>query len=387
MHVAMVNRMAAITRGGGEIWDLQVAERLDRGDVDVTVVTGAPLRGDVPDPVERVESRSVRTPHLLETAHALPPGPAGALADLDLYLFARRCRATVRDLDPDVLYVNAWPQLARLRRVVDAPTVLKLNGPPHSLLHDVVDPFSDSYDRLEAFDAVVTTGVTTETVAERSGVEPVEINPGVDTSRFRPAPVDADDASSSTPLHDAGGDDVMELLFVGRFVPAKDLPSLLDAVERVQERLDIHLTLVGGGPLRDRIARRIEREEMGGTVTLSGYVDNDDLPAYYRAADAVALSSRHENYPIVLLEAMSCGTPAIAPDVGAVDAIVTDGEDGLLYPAGDSAALADAVRKLHDDPDRRERMGERARERAVADFDWGDRTDRFEELCRSLLAD
>lgn len=252
-----------------------------------------------------------------------------------------------------------------------------MHGPPHSLWYDIINPFTNSYRELEEYDAIVTIGVTTGDVIDHTSHDPVEINPGVDTTAFSPTEGDG------APVEDDGGP--LDLLFVGRFVRTKDLPLLVDAVAGLPEPVSVRLRLVGDGPRRAAVGRRVEDAGLEDVVTFEGYVANEDLPACYRGSDAVVLSSRRENYPIVLLEAMSCGLPVVAPDVGAVDRIVTDGEDGLLYAPGNVGGLRERLVRLHDEPDLRAALGERARRRAVESFDWGERAGQLEALYADLL--
>ncbi|MUV88835.1 glycosyltransferase [Halapricum sp. CBA1109] len=317
MRVAFVNRMLGIRRSGGGMWDYRMAEQLRERGVDVTFYVAEPLTGELTEDLSPFECVPVPTPHLQDIAYAAPRGIGGVLADIDARVFASRVHAKLVDEAFDVVQYNTNREFARYTDRVDAPTVLKLNGPPYSLYRDVLNPFTESsYDVLEAFDAVVTTGATTEAVRERSGVEPVEINPGVDTDQFTPGarPVDGP-----------------RFLFVGRFVPAKNLTTLVDAFATVRDRCpDAELTLVGDGPLRDKVAERVRENELDAAVTLPGYVPNEDIPEYYRDATAFVLASSHESFGIVLLEAMSAGIPVVAPAIDAIPRIVDDGENGLL---------------------------------------------------------
>lgn len=379
MEVAFVNRMLCHHRGGGEIWDLRMAENLRDMGVDVTFVVAAPFRGECPNPVEGIPSVYVRTPYLLDLAYTLPPGPAGVLADADIFAFARRAASEINDVDPDILHINTWPHFASIADSFDGPSVIKMNGPPHSLWFDLINPFTSSYKMLDRYDAVVTTGITTEAVAERTSHEPVEINPGVDTETFSPSSPE----NEATNKH-RDDRDVLEILFVGRFVRTKNLSLLVDAVTSLPSRIDAHLTLVGDGPRRAAVRRHVEGAALDDVVTFEGYVSNQALPDYYRNNDVFTLSSRRENYPIVLLEAMSCGTPVVAPDTGAIDSIVTHREDGLLYESGSVEGLRDHLVQLHDNPKFRDKLGNQARLRALQSFDWGDRAERLEELYTTL---
>jgi D-inositol-3-phosphate glycosyltransferase len=104
------------------------------------------------------------------------------------------------------------------------------------------------------------------------------------------------------------------------------------------------------------------RDELGlqDLITFLGARDQDSLQYYYAAADVLVMPSHYESFGMVALEAMACGTPVIASDVGGLSTLVQDGKTGFRVKVNDSAALASAIEKLMDDEARRRRMGYRA---------------------------
>lgn len=369
--------MMGFTRGGGEIWDLEMASHLRDLGVEVTFVIATPLRGSVPTPVESFPTVDVPVPHLQEHALAAPRGIGGVLADIDANVFARRVAATLDDRSTfDLLHVNSLPEFAPFIERFDQPVTTKLNGPPHSLWYDRLHPWRSSYDLLEQFVAIVTTGMTTEVVESSTAHDRiVPINPGVDTEHFTPGDGRAE------------GEGPFRLLFVGRFVPAKHLQLLIDAVATLADRWDIELQLVGDGPLRETIQGRIEHHDLADTVKLVGYVDNRELPSYYREADLFVLSSRTDNCPITIMEAMSCGTPVVAPQLGWIPHLVEDGVTGCLYDTGDEAALVAGIETLLANSTTRREMANQARDTAVDQFDWSQRASRLRELFETVHSD
>jgi len=364
MDVAIINRMLGISRGGGEMWDLKMAEHLRELGVEVTFYLGKPLRSDLPDPPTEFDYIEIPTPHLRDIAYAAPRGIGGVIMDVDDYEFTRRAARTVHDRDHDIVHITGRPSFGRYVSDLDRPVTIKMNGPPHSFFLDIVHPRKSSYSFLPKFDAVVATGIACPKIREQSDCDVTQINPGVDTDQFTP-----DDTSSTG----------KSILFVGRFVPAKNLPALLEAFAEV---LSAHpgatLTLVGDGPLRSRVESKIDDLGIRESVHLPGYVGNDDLPAYYHRADVVALSSRTENHPIVLLEAMSCATPVVAPSIGWIPHMVDHERNGLLFDTQDE--LADHLDSLLSDPDRRREYGEHGRRTAVEGFDWSQRAKELQRL-------
>lgn len=162
------------------------------------------------------------------------------------------------------------------------------------------------------------------------------------------------------------------LLFVGR---------LQDAVKRVSVILrtfaallsnfpDLHLAVVGTGPDHARL-ERLAAELTPGQVTFLGWIGEPGRKAmYYNAAEALLLPSTQEGFPTVIGEALCCGTPVIASDIGGCGELVRDGETGWLIPPGSEEHLRAAVMRLLKDPDA-SKMRHRAREAAVERVDPG----------------
>ncbi len=111
----------------------------------------------------------------------------------------------------------------------------------------------------------------------------------------------------------------------------------------------------------------------------------DDMPALYASVDVVVLPSYREGLPKSLIEAAACGLPLVATDVPGCHEVITDGEDGLLVPVRDAAALAAAIARLLDDRELAARLGIAARNKALAEFDERIVIERTIEVYRELL--
>jgi glycosyltransferase involved in cell wall biosynthesis len=374
MKLAMINRMLGFNRGGGEMWDLNIARELENLGVDVTFVIARPLFGEVPNPVDDFETIRIPTPHLKDLSYAAPKGIGGLLADIDSQFFTRRVASRLANSDHDLIHVNSDPRFGRVVFQLDRPVTIKMNGPPHSLWHDYVNPVSSSYDFFSLFDAVIATGITTPEIERHTECEVTTINPGVDTDLFHP---DGESVS-----FDAG----TTLLWVGRFVPAKNLSLLLEGFSTIHERFpDTELVLVGDGPLRDDVESEIRKRGLESAVTLKGYVPNERLPAYYRGADVFVLSSRTENHPIVLLEAMSTATPVIAPEIGYIPNMIEDGSTGLLYEGNSKCRFVDSLVKIISDKEVRYEVALQSRSVTIERFDWEVRAKQFKEIIQNTL--
>ena len=147
------------------------------------------------------------------------------------------------------------------------------------------------------------------------------------------------------------------LAFAGRLGAAKALEVAFAAVAELD---GVTLLLAGDGPERATLERRAAELALGERARFLGALGRDEVLRLFRAADASVLSSAWENFPHTLVEALAVGTPVVATAVGGVPEIVRDGENGLLVPVGDSAALAAALRRFLGDADLQARLRERA---------------------------
>jgi starch synthase len=154
----------------------------------------------------------------------------------------------------------------------------------------------------------------------------------------------------------------------------KGLDLLLDAWERVcRERTgrDLRLLLVGTGQDAEELRQRIAAMELRSVIWLNGFVhDRAAIRRYLSAADVYAFPSRHEGFPVALIEAMACGLPVVAADAQGVPDILEGGEasGGLIAPRNDTAALAQALGRVLDDEVWSRELGKRARGRVEACF-------------------
>ena len=148
--------------------------------------------------------------------------------------------------------------------------------------------------------------------------------------------------------------------FVGRFVPVKNLPLLVEAFAAVhREAPDTRLLLIGDGECRDRIAAQISAQGLQSAVEFSGW--REDLWNVYRDIDVLVLTSLNEGTPVAVIEAMAAALPVIVTDVGGVPDLV-DGSTGILVPSGSVGQLTTAMLRLARSLDLRRRLGAAGRE-------------------------
>jgi glycosyltransferase involved in cell wall biosynthesis len=161
-------------------------------------------------------------------------------------------------------------------------------------------------------------------------------------------------------------DDVV-FSYVGRFVPIKDLPTLVRAFATVAARTrGVRLLLVGDGELRGPLERLARELGLTDRVHFTGW--RRDLGAVYGATDVGVLSSINEGTPVALIETMVAGRPVVSTDAGGVRDIVAHERTGLVVPSGDAGVLADAMERLVRDPELRARLGRAARTEIASRF-------------------
>lgn len=148
------------------------------------------------------------------------------------------------------------------------------------------------------------------------------------------------------------------LVFAGRLVRQKNVTLALEALAQLPQA---RLELLGDGPDRGELERRAAELGLHGRVVFRGSQPREQVLRALARAQAAVLPSDWENLPHAAVEALALGTPVIATPVGGVPEVVEDGVNGLLFPPGASARLADAVRRLLDDPALRERLAQGAR--------------------------
>jgi glycosyltransferase involved in cell wall biosynthesis len=172
---------------------------------------------------------------------------------------------------------------------------------------------------------------------------------------------------------------------VCRIHPQKALEVLVAAAEILRsDHPALRVLIVGDGPARPEIEREIERRGVGGTVEMLG--ERTDVPDLIAAMDVAVNCSDFEGMPLAVIEFMAAAKPIVATRVGGLTDLIEDGVDGRLVEPRDPAALARSVSELLADPEQAARLGERARERQVREFDIDVTAQRIGRLYEELVA-
>ncbi len=205
-----------------------------------------------------------------------------------------------------------------------------------------------------------------ELMRDRIGIEEriLHVLPnGIEVERYEPP------ASVERNRHEA--------VCVASLTPVKNHAMLIDAWSEVIERIpEARLTLVGDGALRGDLHGKAHARGIGQSITFAGLTA--DVRPFLWKASVFVMSSHREGLPLSLLEAMSAGLACVAPSVGGIPQALAHGDAGVLVPAGDASALAEALAALLSDPGACRRLGERAHRQAAERYSLRACADRIE---------
>lgn len=204
------------------------------------------------------------------------------------------------------------------------------------------------------------------------------ISNGIDTKNFSPMHTQMEAKNK------LGLTDKVVVAFIGRLSPQKSLPTLLSALERSLPACPkLHLLLIGDGPERDLLEEQARRLGICDHVEFLG--NQPDVRPYLNAADIFVLPSKSEGISNALLEAMSAGLACLATTVGGNFDILDGGRCGVLLPPGDVSAWSNSLIEMGNNPEKRQSLGDAARERVQAHFDFSVVGSLYEDLYTELL--
>lgn len=171
---------------------------------------------------------------------------------------------------------------------------------------------------------------------------------------------------------------------VGRLTPVKGFPHLIKAAQILAEQgLPVRLWLVGDGTLNEELRRLAQDLGVADRVVMLGH--REDTYELLQAMDMFVLPSLHEGIPMALLEAMAAGLPVIATWVGGIPEVIEDHVSGILVEPGDPSSLALMCRRLMDDAELSERLGQAARARVKERFSSGAMAAEVANIYRRLI--
>ncbi|WP_137938922.1 TIGR03088 family PEP-CTERM/XrtA system glycosyltransferase [Chitinivorax sp. B] len=294
----------------------------------------------------------------------------------------------LRELKPDLLHTRNlatlegqfWAVLAGIKHRIHSE---------HGRDADDIDGHNIKYQRLRRlFRPLVQHQIALSKDLQRYLVERIFVPPsglsqiynGVDDQRFSPAQAGRADVTGS-PFN--GRDDLIVIGTVGRLQPVKDQVNLAEAFGRLiarnpQYRSFVRLAIVGDGSLKDKVVGKLDAAQVLDLAWLPGA--RHDVPELMRAFDIFVLPSLAEGISNTILEAMACGLPVVATDVGGNGELILHDQTGLLVPKADPAALADTLDRYVTDAVLRRAHGMAGRQRIEQEFSLTKMVERYSDI-------
>jgi phosphatidylinositol alpha-1,6-mannosyltransferase len=218
---------------------------------------------------------------------------------------------------------------------------------------------------------------------QRAKLAMVKIAPGIDTQHFRPR--NSEDLRKSLNLAEK-----KVIVCVARLVHRKGQDRLIEAMPQILRSIpNAHLLIVGEGPYRQHLVKRVDQLEIKEDVTFVGRIGYEQLPEYICVGDLFAMPSRSrfwglevEGLGISYLEASACGLPVIAGASGGAPDAVDEGKSGVVVSGVDNDAIAKAVIQFLNDPETSKTIGHYGRNWVVEKWRWEIWSEAFEQLLK-----
>jgi len=167
------------------------------------------------------------------------------------------------------------------------------------------------------------------------------------------------------------------------FRPIKRIPDIIRAFKIISKEIDCKLSLIGNGPERHEAEEMAKNLRISESVEFLGNVKN--VQEIVGKSDIFLLPSEDESFGLAALEAMSCGVPVVATNVGGLKELISHGVDGYLTGVGDPEALANYSLEILQDPELQEKLGRNAREKVLRTYTPDKIVPQYEDLYKDIL--
>jgi glycosyltransferase involved in cell wall biosynthesis len=180
----------------------------------------------------------------------------------------------------------------------------------------------------------------------------------------------------------------VRILFIGRLSEAKGVADLIDALALLkQSSIPFKALVAGTGPLEVNLKRKAEKKGLSDAVDFIGWVARDDIDELYDWTDVFVGPSISEALGVVFIEAGMHGVPVVSTKVGGIPDIVLNNKTGITVSPNSPQEIADAIRRLVDNPDLYRSMGKAAYKHVVSSFAWDSVIPRYSDLYEQTVND
>lgn len=306
-----------------------------------------------------------------------------SVGKLSYALTADRLRRLVKKLRPDLVHSHSAGGYALMGRLSGGrPWILSVYGadvydvPTRSFIHKTIVGHM-----LASADQVLSTShaMVKQVSSLYPSLPPPIVTPfGVDTKLFAPTP------------RRAGGQAVIKIGMVKKLDPKYGVDILLQAFELVAGRYgsSVELHIVGEGSERTRLLAMRDESKWSDQIHFHGPVPNTEVPVFLNDWDIFVVPSRFESesFGVAAVEASAAGLPVIVSDVGGLPEVVDHERTGLVVRREDPTALADAIARLIDNPEERQRLGSAGRGKVEEMYDWRKNVEQMIQIYEDVLA-
>lgn len=331
--------------------------------MDVTRYLFPPgIRGLFSGGLELLRSGPRRWWRCAKTIQQIPDaGPGAKIRMVALVVLAARLAVIARQQQLKHIHVHSCADSSML-----ALFAHHLSGMQYSMtLHGPVSMYGCA-QRLKWHHAAFGIAVSKRLRQEVLDVVGTDVEDRVEVA---PMGVALDVFERSKPYQAAAADGPWRLVTCGRLHYGKGHQDLIDAIRILKDKgRSVHLTILGEGPARPDLEKKITHLELEDEVRLAGAVSEEQVRDHLEAAHLFALGSHDEAIGVATMEAMAMKLPVVVTDVGGVRELVREDVDGLLVPSQNSNVMASSIERILEEPDLAVRMGEAGAERVLRSF-------------------
>ncbi|MEM6451574.1 MAG: hormogonium polysaccharide biosynthesis glycosyltransferase HpsO [Cyanobacteria bacterium P01_D01_bin.105] len=331
-----------------------------------------------------VQSKKIETQPKQEGRFRIAPITNFSQNNQSLLSFKAGILSLLREFQPDIIHMEQGAKSLGYAQLITLNRMLRLKAKNvfftwWNLPYEVKFPLStlERYNLKHTHGLIAGNQDGADVLHQHGYSGPTCVMPqlGIDERLFRPQP-----QPELAAQHGIGPNDFV-IGFVGRFVEEKGLLTLLNALEKVAGKVagNWKLLLLGRGPLKDTLQQRAKALNLAAQILWIESVPHADVPRYINLMDTLVLPSEttytfktlsaagwKEQFGHVLIEAMACKVPVIGSDSGEIPHVIKT--DGLVFPEGDAAALAEKITALIEQPALHQELAEKGYQRAMNEY-------------------